>query len=82
MQAIRYMKFTCQHSSPFYMVGTSIEAMRRTAQNVDRGADPLGEEVNSERVIADIRTDQQRDFFEEGVRAAKSGSTDFYLFSC
>lgn len=80
MQVIRYMKFTPTHSDPFYFVGTDLDKMHATAQHVDPAAGD-GEEVNSERVLDAAGTDERkRAIFEDGVRAAKSGVTDYYLF--
>jgi len=78
--AIRYMRFDCLNSDPLYMVGTDPDAMRATAQLIDRTADPQGEEINSERVLAAATTDRRRRTFEAGVAAAKNGTTDYYLF--
>jgi hypothetical protein len=78
--AIRYMRFVCENSGPIYMVGTDVGAMRTTARRIDATADPMGEELNSERVLSQITTDRQRELFEAGVAAAKNGDTDFYIF--
>jgi hypothetical protein len=78
--AIRYMRFECLNTGPIHMVGTDPDAMRVTARRIDSTADPRGEEINSERVLAAITTDRQRALFEAGVAAAKSGDTDFYIF--
>lgn len=79
MQVIRYMKFTPAYSDPFYFVGTDIGKMRATAKHVDPNAGD-GEEVNSERVLEAADTSRKREIFGDGVRAAKSGATDYYLF--
>ena len=74
------MRFECLNTRPIHMVGTDPDAMRKTARLIDRTADPQGEEINSERVLAAITTGRQRRLFEEGVAAAKNGTTDYYLF--
>lgn len=80
MQSIRYMMFrAASGQGPFYFVGTDIGKMRATAKCLDRTADD-GEEINSERAFAAAETDQDRRSFGLGVRSAKSGTTDYYLF--
>jgi len=78
--SIRYMKFTpTSGQDPFYFVGTDSDKMRATAKHIDPTAD-RGQEIDSERVLAAAKTDRHRRIIEDGVRAARAGATDYYLF--
>lgn len=81
MRIIHYMLFRHAYdpSRPLYFVGTDVAAMRATALYVEPTVES-GETIDSERVRAAADTPDKVDILKAGVRAARSGTRDFYLF--
>lgn len=83
--SIRFMKFQSSPGfGPLFMVGTDPAAMRSTARHIDPAADD-GVEINSEHVVEAIQASpedakRRTAILEDGVRAARSGTADYYLF--